>query len=45
MDLGFFFVIIAAANLQSCAVYNPYNGSQISVPDIVQMSKDGLSFD
>ena len=40
---GFFFAIFAAAILQSCVVYNPYSQQQVSVPDIVQMSKDGLS--
>ena len=29
--------------LQSCAVYNPYSQQQVTVPDIIQMSKDGLS--
>lgn len=41
--LNFFFIIFAAAILQSCAVYNPYNQQQVPVSDIVKMSKDGLS--
>jgi len=40
---GFFFLIFMAAIFQSCVVYNPYSKQQVSVPDIVQMSKDGLS--
>jgi hypothetical protein len=40
---GFFFLIFTAAIFQSCVVYNPYSQQQVSVPDIVQMSKDGLS--
>ena len=39
------FLLIAAGVLilQSCVVYSPYSQQQVSVRDIVQMSKDGLS--
>jgi hypothetical protein len=40
---GFFFVIFSAAIFQRCVVSNPYNQQQVSIPDIVQMSKDGLT--
>ena len=38
-----FSVVTVILMLQSCVVYNPYAQQQVTVPDIVQMSKDGLS--
>jgi hypothetical protein len=38
-----FSIISVILMLQSCVVYNPYTQQQVTVPDIVQMSKDGLS--
>jgi hypothetical protein len=36
-------VLTGIVNLQSCVVYRPNTSQLVSVPDIVQMSKDGLS--
>ncbi len=38
-----FFVFIAILFLQSCAMYYPYAQQAVPVPDILQMSKDGMS--
>ena len=35
--------VTGIAILQSCVVYRPDTSQLISVPDVVQMSKDGLS--
>ena len=42
--LYFFSIIIGIILLQSCVVYQPYSSQQqVTVPDIVKMSKDGYS--
>ncbi len=39
-----FMIAVGIVILQSCVVYSPYaQQPQVTVPDIVQMSKDGLS--
>ena len=38
-----FLVFIAVLFLQSCAIYYPYAQQAVTVPDILQMSKDGMS--
>ncbi len=39
----FSIVILCAALFQSCVVYQPYSFTPVTVPDIVQMSKDKVS--
>jgi hypothetical protein len=39
----FVFIVSAVVIIQSCVVYTPYSQQKVSVPDIVQMSKDGMS--
>jgi hypothetical protein len=41
--LYFFSIIMGIIFLQSCVVYQPYSAQQVTVPDIVKMSKDGYS--
>jgi len=41
--LYFFSIITGIIFLQSCVVYQPYSSQQVTVPDIVKMSKDGYS--
>ncbi|HZY24384.1 MAG TPA: hypothetical protein VFE71_01045, partial [Bacteroidales bacterium] len=38
-------IVTGIASLQSCIVYRPYpeNAQLLKVPDIIQMSKDGVS--
>ena len=38
-----FLTVSAVAILQSCVVYRPNTAQLVSVPDIIQMSKDGVS--
>jgi hypothetical protein len=39
----FVLIITGAAILQSCVVYRPNTAQLLTVPDIIQMSKDGVS--
>jgi hypothetical protein len=39
----FILIMTGAALLQSCAVYGPNTARLVTVPDIIQMSKDGVS--
>ncbi len=41
--VGIILVMTTAAFLQSCAVYRPDMTQMVTVPDIIQMSKDGVS--
>jgi hypothetical protein len=43
--IWFTLIVTGVASLQSCIVYRPYpeNAKLLSVPDIIQMSKDGVS--
>ncbi len=41
--LYFLFFVAGAAIFQSCVAYNPYSEQQVTVPDIVQMTKEGRS--
>lgn len=38
-----FLIISGVLILQSCIVYRPYSSQAVAIPDIIQMSKDGLS--
>jgi hypothetical protein len=38
-----FLIVTGVTILQSCAVYQPYNANLVTVPEIIQMSKDGVS--
>lgn len=37
------FIVTSVILLQGCVTYKPYSAQLVTVPDIVQMSKDGVS--
>ena len=41
--LSLFLTVVTVAILQSCVVYRPSTSQLVTVPDIIQMSKDGVS--
>lgn len=41
--IGLFLTAAGAVMLQSCVVYSPYAQQEVTIPDIVQMSKEGVS--
>jgi hypothetical protein len=41
--IGFMFLLIIVVFIQSCAVYSPNTAQMVTVPDIIQMSKNGVS--
>jgi hypothetical protein len=37
------FIVAGIVLLQGCTIYRPYSAQLVTVPDIVQMSKDGIT--